>query len=60
MGKKRMPTFAIVLFASVITTVIALNFVSGEKEHHIRDLHLLVRHHRQGVFGGAKRARALG
>ena len=35
MGKKRMSTFAIVLlvlFASVITTVIALNFVSGEKK----------------------------
>ena len=35
MGKKRMSTFAIVLFvlfASVIATVIALNFVSGEKK----------------------------
>lgn len=35
MGKKRMATFTIVLlvlFASVIATVIALNFVSGEKK----------------------------
>ena len=35
MGKKRMSTFTIVLlvlFASVITMVIALNFVSGEKK----------------------------
>ena len=35
MGKKRMPTFAIVLlvlFASAITMVIVLNFESGEKK----------------------------